>query len=1374
MSDDTKPDKNVVNTVFDALETPGNVTRQMLVESLNLVKGDGFDGEKVVDNAFKRSKQTPDKFLKYLSEETGLPERALGGIAGGIAGGAVSGLNPFAVMAGTLIGGTSDFGANLATDFMTDPIGFIAKPFKLLKGAKEGGKVARVARKSKALKAIGQADKVADTAVDIGRASTNLMKDYGKYTNRLAKSDKFHTRIAGETLKIIGPNDTDDLARMSTGALLGVMSIDENDDIIDSMKKVAGFSVAGKYSAKGLDGAINGFEVPKYVPLFGGSRTGGLNSLMRGAQGAYIRARQSKKLDDFKDSLIEDYGVDQGEKLYNSIDFGTLYETALKTQKSDSFLNAKQTYLDLEEALERDVMKKFQLDSKRSVESGSFKQDAVDFVERQSNYYHKRGLLKTDQEIVDAVKDMVNKGEISEGLADKHLRKMRKEYGIDQFKRRQLKRVAKGEQEFGDAMAENFYRNKADWFEDQVSFRERRFKDLKDEFLQNEQMSKRTEDALPLTDARKHQMFQQATSESNIMMGRKLDAVASRDPEISRLMNKASENNKELVSAYNSHWKGKDPSFLPIEGFNFHTFDMNSANRMADVFRNTSEGFSRRVSDRVIAAISKSDRALAREMSANAYAGQYLSFQEKNARKLVSSFYTGDLNPVELAKKIRDRAKVLTAKGFTKDEAVKRARVEFGDDTSSKILGAYDKVLGLHKATQLAASLTWAKTNLFDNTINAYLVGGLGTAGKTFFDTTMGASGQVTGALFQKMGLERGKRIVDDMLKNNSYTKIANVLSETDPDKMYRLIDYKEGLLNLGRNSGVLGANGFTDFKSSSLDGGGMADLLRAEGRENLVKEIIKNRGSSLTDKMWELPTAKFGNYAEQTMRYITWVENMKAIARSEYSDTSRAVALRLRKGEKKNKWGHNVGEYEKMSISELLEKDPEAFSKLANDTEGFDIQKIIRSESDSADSIVPYTLQELEAGFNAKNSMTPFMAKNTRSAKISKNQIARFDSFMKKASPKEKKVLEMHMNRENIISKRTDDLYKKSVTDAYFRGSTLGKSKDDVRDIVERRFDREFEALNETADSKSYRMAVRDAKRIVNESSDVINKIFFDYENVSHFEKAVAKRVFPYWTFFTRNIKKQADILFDPQYFDRVARSTKLVDNMGRPLSEEDQEEIPRFFIDKRAKLVGERPDGTKHVRFSPSFAMIDFLNSADPNVFVEEIGGKVSPIIKSPYELITGEDLFRKQQLIPRDGKPVRVFDNGLTMFMSDKTLGLFGAKRMEDGRIMTDKAGLPFFFKGMQTGLTIPPILDQFARVERDYKKKNATAQDILEEFLAPFKGSRVSEGAQDFRRKQVERLEKRKEQTLEEKLERGGGGHGRRQGPSRKRRKIRRRR
>ena len=142
--------------------------------------------------------------------------------------------------------------------------------------------------------------------------------------------------------------------------------------------------------------------------------------------------------------------------------------------------------------------------------------------------------------------------------------------------------------------------------------------------------------------------------------------------------------------------------------------------------------------------------------------------------------------------------------------------------------------------------------------------------------------------------------------------------------------------------------------------------------------------------------------------------------------------------------------------------------------------------------------------------------------------------------------------------------------------------------------------------------------------AQQAITKWQFDYGDLSNFDR-MAKNVVPFWTFLSRNMMLQYELLATrPQLTLTLER---LFENIGDGHPENPF--VPSYFETARRVQIGERTFLTLDLSFG-SAASSSYLGT--PRGFMAgtpEIGGSMSPLLRSPIEVWTQRDLYRGREL-------------------------------------------------------------------------------------------------------------------------------------------------
>ena len=179
---------------------------------------------------------------------------------------------------------------------------------------------------------------------------------------------------------------------------------------------------------------------------------------------------------------------------------------------------------------------------------------------------------------------------------------------------------------------------------------------------------------------------------------------------------------------------------------------------------------------------------------------------------------------------------------------------------------------------------------------------------------------------------------------------------------------------------------------------------------------------------------------------------------------------------------------------------------------------------------------------------------------------------------------------------------------------------------------DEALAALNITTDPKILKQAIKspemrkqiitipkvgnDLDKIFRNASDITGEIFFNYQNVSAFEQKVMKRIFPYWTFFSRNAPFWLDKIAERP--DAISQVFNVVKSTGKKLTPSERENMPDFKLKRLPRHVSDR----KFMSI-PNLSFFDVSNllGGEPQ---QEAFSKVHPALKLAGQVLKSEDAF------------------------------------------------------------------------------------------------------------------------------------------------------
>lgn len=156
-------------------------------------------------------------------------------------------------------------------------------------------------------------------------------------------------------------------------------------------------------------------------------------------------------------------------------------------------------------------------------------------------------------------------------------------------------------------------------------------------------------------------------------------------------------------------------------------------------------------------------------------------------------------------------------------------------------------------------------------------------------------------------------------------------------------------------------------------------------------------------------------------------------------------------------------------------------------------------------------------------------------------------------------------------------------------------------------------------------------------EAAADVRKFFFDYNDLTAFEKNVMKRVFPFYTWSRKNMPLQAAMLIQhPTKFSSIAKIKTAIESSmkGEPL---DEDTLPGWLKDGYPIFFGNNKNNlSRYFRLEGFLPAVDLDNVADP---LQTGLNLVSPLIKSPFELASNRDFFLDREITEFTGQKKEV---------------------------------------------------------------------------------------------------------------------------------------
>jgi hypothetical protein len=166
-----------------------------------------------------------------------------------------------------------------------------------------------------------------------------------------------------------------------------------------------------------------------------------------------------------------------------------------------------------------------------------------------------------------------------------------------------------------------------------------------------------------------------------------------------------------------------------------------------------------------------------------------------------------------------------------------------------------------------------------------------------------------------------------------------------------------------------------------------------------------------------------------------------------------------------------------------------------------------------------------------------------------------------------------------------------------------------------------------------------RDKGKPKEEAATIVREVLFDYSDLSNAERAVGKRLMPFYTWMRKNSVFQIkNFLTQPAKYANVEKARQ----GALDVAEIEDESLPHWLRESFSFPVHGDGGGSGSM-LGLNLPLSDLASMANPTRMLTD---SLSPLIKTPIELGTNTDLFR--------GKPIKEFE-GQTKRIGGETVGL-----------------------------------------------------------------------------------------------------------------------
>jgi len=228
---------------------------------------------------------------------------------------------------------------------------------------------------------------------------------------------------------------------------------------------------------------------------------------------------------------------------------------------------------------------------------------------------------------------------------------------------------------------------------------------------------------------------------------------------------------------------------------------------------------------------------------------------------------------------------------------------------------------------------------------------------------------------------------------------------------------------------------------------------------------------------------------------------------------------------------------------------------------------------------------------------------------------------------PKSDEIMKIG-DKSKKISEWLDDFRRSGVHTGSFTAPEFGVGED-----LARKFGKTVNKVDRIAAApgnffeNTTRMAsaINDMKKGIDitEAAKNADKYFLNYSDLTKFEKNI-KKFIPFYTWMRRNLSNQLQFAFNnPGRY--TALTIKPLRNLDA-LSEEDKKNLPEYMKeDMWINPIGLKTASGKPLMVNPNLPFQELQAASRPLKYIGDlISGGISPLIKTPTELVTNRSMF------------------------------------------------------------------------------------------------------------------------------------------------------
>lgn len=268
------------------------------------------------------------------------------------------------------------------------------------------------------------------------------------------------------------------------------------------------------------------------------------------------------------------------------------------------------------------------------------------------------------------------------------------------------------------------------------------------------------------------------------------------------------------------------------------------------------------------------------------------------------------------------------------------------------------------------------------------------------------------------------------------------------------------------------------------------------------------------------------------------------------------------------------------------------------------------------------------------------------------------------------------------------------------------------------------------------------DVRSVVDKAVKIIDDVFFDYNDVTNFERKVMKRIAPYYTFAAKNTKFWFDVMTDPDMVQASNQTFRSLDAIGRTPTKEERRKIPGYLLEEGTKVLGKDKKGRMILSAFPSMsqreAIKEVLGAVSAVAPIEsdnpwKIANKLNPMIRAGAELVLNKDFFSGKKVLGSKDDPLKrkVYNDAILTQSIFNRVPLFNVDVIED-----DRGGLwvkdneSSFWVTVRKNLFPLRLPETMVGAYRDVQTGKRTPTQAALQYLTPLKVKTLSKKDEQY--------------------------------------------